>query len=335
MVSTRSTPTPRGTPVPQSLSLSKGKQSEQQSEQQQQQQPSDAAELLHVIHALRQQVGEFQQQVNELQERLDVPPPVPPPPPPNDPLVGPQPSSIPTKDPLDRIKQPHVSKYDGSKTKEAESWVLEFTKYCCLIRITENNHILIAFAVAMTDKAGMWWEYAKKSLPHPVRWQAAKEVFLKKYGNILKQQESTNKLKKLCQNSMTIADFFTEAEDLNLYPGLDPETLPDFLRPGLNAALQNTLYIANLIQPISTYADWKAKALHVGTNLKARVKDKSRAKVQSNTESNTESDIESNTKSKSKSDRKLSMSKSNSSASDEAPKVKTKVVQVPGSEKER
>ena len=106
--------------------------------------------------------------------------------------------------------------------------MLEFTKYCRLIRITNNDHILTAFAIAMTDKAAMWWEYAEKSLPRPVRWQAAKDAFLHKYGNILKRQESINKLKKLYQNSMTITKFFTEAEDLNLYAGLDPETLPDF-----------------------------------------------------------------------------------------------------------
>ena len=161
---------------------------------------------------------------------MDAPPSVPPPPPP--PPIDPPQVEPPLreKDPRDRIKPADIPKYDG-KTKEAESWVLEFTKYCRLIRITNDDHILTAFAIAMTDKAAMWWEYAEKSLPRPVRWQAAKDAFLHKYGNILKRQESINKLKRLYQNSMTITEFFTEAEDLNLYAGLDPETLPDFLRP--------------------------------------------------------------------------------------------------------
>ena len=120
----------------------------------------------------------------------------------------------------------------------------------------------------------MWWEYAEKSLLRPVKWQAAKEAFLLKYGYVLKRQESANKLKKLYQNSMTIADFFTEVEDLNLYAGLDPETLPAFLKPGLNAALQDTLDVALAIQPITNYANWKAKVLHLGTNLEARAKNK-------------------------------------------------------------
>ena len=95
MVSTRSTPAPRGMLVPQSSSSSRGKQSEQQ-------QP-DTAELLHVIQDLRQQFGEFRQQVNGLQDRLDAspgPPPPPPPPSPNDPPVGAQLPVIPAKDPL-------------------------------------------------------------------------------------------------------------------------------------------------------------------------------------------------------------------------------------------
>ena len=241
----------RGTPVPQSSSSSRGKQREPPQEQQQQQQPPDAAEWLRAIQAL-------QQQIDGLQDRLDTSPVPPPPPPPNDPPagaqppLGTQPPVLPVKDPLDRIKQT-LPKFDGSKTVEAEFWLMEFIKYCRLIRITEDDHILTAFAVAMTNKAGMWWEYAEKSLPRPVTWEAAKEVFLNKYSNILKRRESINKLKKLYKNSMTINEFFTEAEDLNLYAGLDPETLPDFLRPGLNAALQDTLEVADSIQPITTY----------------------------------------------------------------------------------
>ena len=78
-------------------------------------------------------------------------------------------------------------------------------------------------------------------------------MFLRKYDNILKQEESANKLKRLYQGSMTITDFITEAEDLNLYARFDPKTLPTFLRPGLNVALQDTLEVADSIQPITTY----------------------------------------------------------------------------------
>ena len=237
------------TPVP-PPSSSRGKQVQKQQD----------SESVQVIQGLRQEVS-------EIRDRMDAPPSTPP----SDPPIGPPTLGTP-KDPMDRIKQTHVPKYDGTKTKEAETWILEFMKYCRLIRITEDDHILTPFAVAMTDKAAMWWQYAEKSLPHPIRWQAAKAAFLVKYGNILKRQESAHKLKTLSQNSMTIADFFTEAEDLNLYAGLDPETLPTFLKPGLNVALQDVLDIADSIQPITTYKDWKAKALHLGTHQEARVK---------------------------------------------------------------
>lgn len=120
----------------------------------------------------------------------------------------------------------------------------------------------------MTERAGRWWEYAERSLPHPT-WQATKEAFLHKYGNILKREECTKKLKKLYQGSMTIADFFTEAEDLNLYARLDPETLPTFLKPELNTELRDTMEVAHALQPITTYQNWREKALHLGTRLEA------------------------------------------------------------------
>ena len=112
---------------------------------------------------------------------------------------------------------------------------------------------------------------------------------------------------------MSIADFITEAEDLNLYARFDPEILPTFLKPGLNAALRGVLHVAKAIQPITTYEDGKAKVLDLGTNLEA----------EANAESTTESDTESNT------------SESNPSKPAEADKEKNKVVQVPESEKER
>ena len=128
-----------------------------------------------------------------------------------------------TKDPRDRINHADVPKYDGTN-KDAESWVLEFGRYCKLIRLTEDDHILTAFGITMTSKAVRWWEHAEKALPHTVTWIATKQAFLRKYGNVLKHEECTDKLRTLFQGSMTIADYFTELEDLNLYAQLDPET---------------------------------------------------------------------------------------------------------------
>ena len=42
-------------------------------------------------------------------------------------------------------------------TKDAENWLLDFTKYCRLVRLVEDGHILTVFIIAMTDKAGRWW----------------------------------------------------------------------------------------------------------------------------------------------------------------------------------
>lgn len=99
----------------------------------------------------------------------------------------------------------------------------------------------------MTDKAGRWWEYAKKALPHPQTWQAAKETFLRKYGNILKRGECTEKLMDLYQGSMSIADFFTEIKEPNLYAQLDPESVPRFLKRRLNLDLRHALEISHTV----------------------------------------------------------------------------------------
>ena len=63
--------------------------------------------------------------------------------------------------------------------------MLEFVKYCRLIELEEDSHTLIAFSIAMTNKAARWWEYAEKSLPQPRTWRDAKDIFLRKYGNVL------------------------------------------------------------------------------------------------------------------------------------------------------
>ena len=77
-------------------------------------------------------------------------------------------------------------------------------------------------------------------------------IFLHKYSNILKQEESATKLKKHYEGSMTIANFITQAEDLNLYACFDMETLPTLFKPRLNIALQGALQVAKPIHPITT-----------------------------------------------------------------------------------
>ena len=166
------------------------------------------------------------------------------------------------KDPRDRIKRTEVPKYDG--TKDADNWLLDFTKYCRLTRLAEDEHILTAFSIAMTDKAGRWWEYAEKSFPPPQTWQTTKEAFLRKYANVLKRDECVDKLRDLCQGSTSVADFFTEIEELNLYAQLDPESLPLPLKRGLNSDLRNAMDISHSIKPITTYQEWKEKALYLG-----------------------------------------------------------------------
>ena len=84
--------------------------------------------------------------------------------------------------------------------------------------------------------------------------------------------------------------------------------------------MQDTLEVADSIQPITTYEQWKAKALHLGTKLEVRTRSRGNHP-------------------KTKADGKLNgKSKSNKGKSGEARKDKDKataVVQVPKSEKER
>lgn len=44
----------------------------------------------------------------------------------------------------------------STTNKDAEDWVLECAKYCRLIELEEDGHILIAFSIAVTNKAARW-----------------------------------------------------------------------------------------------------------------------------------------------------------------------------------
>ena len=169
-----------------------------------------------------------------------------------------------TKDPCERIKTSEVPKFDGKK--EVEAWIVRFRKYCRLIKLTLDADILIAMSIAMEDKAALWWEHAENKI---TTWEEARGILLRTYGDPRKQKDSANKLKKLPQGSMTIAEFFMEIESLNIYAQLNFETLPTFLEPGFNEDLRKRLEIMQSIQPVETYSEWKKRALEQGMYLEA------------------------------------------------------------------
>lgn len=68
---------------------------------------------------------------------------------------------------------------------------------------------------------------------------------------------------------MSIADFFTELEELNLYAQLDPESFPRLVKRALNSDLRHALEISHGVKPIAIYEEWKDKALHLGTQFEA------------------------------------------------------------------
>ena len=151
------------------------------------------------------------------------------------------------KDPRDWNKQPDIPKFNGIK-KDAEDWVLGFSQYCKFIRITEDDHILMTFGIATINKAGKWWQYAEKSLPYPD---------LRKYGNVLKKDECTDKLRTLYQGSMTIGDYITEIEDLNLYAQLDPHLNFFSTMPTPASTINNSIDV--LGRPYATITDRRRK----------------------------------------------------------------------------
>ena len=121
----------------------------------------------------------------------------------------------------------------------------------------------------MIDEAGYWWERQEANL---TTWEQAKEAILRVYGDRNKQRNSVTKIKNLQQGSRPISAFFTEADTLNIYAQLDPQTLPNFLDPGLNDDLRMHMELMNNIQPLNSYTQWKERTLDLGSKLEANKK---------------------------------------------------------------
>ena len=107
---------------------------------------------------------------------------------------NPAPYTHPAKDPSERIKTSEVPKFDGKK--EVEAWIIEFKKYCRLLKLRSNEDILLASGIAMIDEAGYWWERQEANL---TTWEQAKEAILRVYGDRNKQRNSVTKIKNLQQ----------------------------------------------------------------------------------------------------------------------------------------
>ena len=80
------------------------------------------------------------------------------------------------------------------------------------------------------------------------------------------------KIKNLQQGSRTISAFLTKADTLNIYAQLDPQTLSNFLEPGLNDDLRMQMELMNNMQPLNSYTQWKERALDLGSKLEANKK---------------------------------------------------------------
>ena len=72
------------------------------------------------------------------------------------------PYAHPAKDPSETIKTSEVPKFDGKK--EVEAWIIEFKKYCRLLKIRSNEDILLAVGIAMIDEAGYLLERQEANL---------------------------------------------------------------------------------------------------------------------------------------------------------------------------
>ena len=163
-----------------------------------------------------------------------------------------------TDNPCKRIKF-EIPKYDG---KNSESWIINFERYCRILKLKTDVDILLAMGIAMTGKATLWCHYME---PEVTTWQEAKEAVTSVYGDPRKKKDCENKLKCLAQDSMTISKFFVEVQNLNTYAQLDVETLPTFLEPRLNDDLRRSMEYMESLQPINPYKAWKERALQQGS----------------------------------------------------------------------
>ena len=170
-----------------------------------------------------------------------------------------------TNDPCKRIKL-EIPKFDG---KNAQSWIINFERYCRILKLKTDEDILLAMGIAMTGKATLWWHHTE---PEVTTWQETKEAVTSVYRDPRKKKDCANKLKSLCQGSMTISEFFVEVQNLNTYAQLDVETLPIFLDLGLNDDVHRVMEYIESLQPITTYKEWKERALQQGGYLEAACK---------------------------------------------------------------
>ena len=150
-----------------------------------------------------------------------------------------------------------------------EAWIIEFKKYCRLLKLWSNEDILLAAGIAIIEKVGYWWERQEANL---TTWEQAKKAVLTVYGDRNNQLNSVTKIKNLQKGSRTISAFFTEADTLNIYAQLDPQALPNFLEPGLNDDLRMQMELMNNLQPLNSYTQWKERALDLGSKLEANKK---------------------------------------------------------------
>ena len=144
--------------------------------------------------------------------------------PPSQTPVAPATTPAYTNDPCKRIKL-EIPKFDG---KNAESCIINFERYCRILKLKTDEDILLAMGIAMTGKATLWWYHME---PDVTTWQEAKETVTSVYGDLRKKKDCANKLKCFTQGSMTISEFFVEVQNLNTYAQLDVETLPTSWNP--------------------------------------------------------------------------------------------------------
>ena len=118
---------------------------------------------------------------------------------------------------------------------------MSFERYCKVIRVTEDDHILTAFGIAMLEKAGRRWQYAEKTLPSPNTWERDKRHLSPQIWECLEKKKMGVQTSSECyiRECQPTADYFTEVADLNLLAQLDPETFPCLLKPLIHPGLRH------------------------------------------------------------------------------------------------